>query len=87
MHLQHLKINLLLPVFSLAGQSLTFLETDGPGVTSRIWIPIVDRSPEMLSGMAILMFWSGMHTPVSGLPDLQQQEIGTANLKLIDHDE
>ncbi|MCW5976421.1 MAG: DUF2961 domain-containing protein [Bryobacteraceae bacterium] len=42
-----------------AGESLTLAETRGAGTVRRIWITISDRSPEMLRGLRIDMYWDG----------------------------
>jgi len=43
-----------------AGQSITLAEVRGrSGTVRRIWITISDRSPQMLRGLRIDMFWDG----------------------------
>lgn len=40
-----------------AGETKTLLDVTGSGMISRIWLTIIDRSPEMLRGLRLEMFW------------------------------
>ncbi len=52
-----------------AGQQLTLAEVHGAGGTvRRIWITISERSPAMLRGLKIEMFWDGAATPAVSAP-------------------
>ena len=52
-----------------AGASLTLAETTGAsGVIRRIWATISDRSPAMLRGLRIDMYWDGARTPAITAP-------------------
>lgn len=51
-----------------AGESKVLLDIDGPGIINRIWITIQDRSPEMLRGLVIRMYWDGEDKPAVEVP-------------------
>jgi hypothetical protein len=52
-----------------AGESLTLAEVRGTsGTVRRIWATIDDRSPAMLRGLKIEMFWDGAATPAVSAP-------------------
>jgi hypothetical protein len=51
-----------------AGDSVVLLNTDGPGIITRIWFTIVDRSPEMLRSLKIDIFWDGSIKPAVSAP-------------------
>lgn len=51
-----------------AGQSVTLLEVEGPGIINRMWFTIVDRSPEMLRSLKIELFWDGSTKPAVSAP-------------------
>lgn len=52
-----------------AGESRTLAEVkDGSGVIRRIWLTMLDRSPQMLRGMRIDFFWDGAKTPAVSAP-------------------
>ncbi|RYG36501.1 DUF2961 domain-containing protein [bacterium] len=51
-----------------AGWSHTMMDFAGSGTVCRIWATIVDRSPEMLRGLRIEMFWDGAETPAVSVP-------------------
>ena len=40
-----------------AGATCVLLDTMGPGIISRIWLTVRDRSPEMLRSLKLEMFW------------------------------
>jgi hypothetical protein len=42
-----------------SGDSLTLMDYRGSGTICRIWVTIADRSPEMLRGLKIEMYWDG----------------------------
>ena len=58
------------PSFKLgAGSEKIIAEASGTsGVIRRIWITINDRSPEMLRGIKIKMFWDNSKTPAVSVP-------------------
>ncbi|MCE5229960.1 DUF2961 domain-containing protein [bacterium] len=58
------------PFFELApGEQKVLAEVKGQaGTVRRIWITIKDRSPEMLRGMKIEMFWDGATEPAVSAP-------------------
>src|SRR5882757_1004660 len=52
-----------------AGEQLTLAEVHGSsGTVRRIWVTINDRSPAMLRGLKIEMFWDGASTPAVSAP-------------------
>lgn len=51
-----------------AGQSVTLLDIEGPGLITRMWFTIVDRSPEMLRSLKIELFWDGSSKPAVSTP-------------------
>lgn len=51
-----------------AGERKTLLAVDGSGVVHRIWLTIQDRSPEMLRGLRLDMFWDGASEPAVSAP-------------------
>ncbi len=51
------------------GEQLTLAEVHGSsGTVRRIWVTINDRSPAMLRGLKIEMFWDGAATPAVSAP-------------------
>lgn len=56
--------------FSLKnGETKILAEASGTsGMIRRIWLTIYDRSPEVLRGMKIKMFWDGASTPAVSAP-------------------
>lgn len=58
------------PFFVLAaGESRTLAEAkSGSGVVRRIWMTLNDRSPAMLRGLRIEMYWDGAATPAVSAP-------------------
>src|SRR5690242_21619269 len=52
-----------------AGQQLVLAEVRGSsGTVHRIWATINDRSPAMLRGLKLEMFWDGASTPAVSVP-------------------
>jgi len=52
-----------------AGQAFTMAEsTEGPGAVRRIWVTINDRSPRMLRGLRLDIFWDGAAEPAVSAP-------------------
>ncbi|HVF10792.1 MAG TPA: glycoside hydrolase family 172 protein, partial [Abditibacteriaceae bacterium] len=57
------------PSRSLAsGESLTLAHAAGMGTVRRMWITINDRSPHMLRGLVLRMFWDGEEKPAVEAP-------------------
>ncbi|MDH5609053.1 MAG: DUF2961 domain-containing protein [Cyclobacteriaceae bacterium] len=51
-----------------AGESIRLLDINGPGVINRMWVTISDRSPKMLRGLVINMYWDGETKPAVSVP-------------------
>lgn len=51
-----------------AGESFIMAEAEGPGTIRRIWITLSDRSPLMLRGIRIEIFWDGCSSPAVSAP-------------------
>lgn len=51
-----------------AGTSKTLLDVEGSGMITRMWFTSIDRSPEMLRGLKLEMFWDGAKTPAVSVP-------------------
>lgn len=51
-----------------AGESFVMAHADGSGTIRRIWITINDRSPELLRGIVIRMYWDGEEKPAVEVP-------------------
>jgi len=51
-----------------AGDEAVLMYFQGSGTICRIWMTINDRSPEMLRGLRIEMFWDGSDTPAVSAP-------------------
>lgn len=51
-----------------AGESVTLLHVEGPGIINRLWFTIDDRSPEMLRSLKIEMFWDDAIKPAVAAP-------------------
>ncbi|OOQ60844.1 glycoside hydrolase family 172 protein [Mucilaginibacter pedocola] len=51
-----------------AGAAKALLDIQGEGVIKRIWVTINDRSPQMLRGLKIEMFWDGETKPAVSAP-------------------
>jgi hypothetical protein len=58
------------PFFVLkAGEARTLAEVkSGSGMVRRIWMTLNDRSPQMLRGLRIDMYWDGAKTPAVSAP-------------------
>jgi hypothetical protein len=51
-----------------AGETKVLLDVNGPGVIRRVWLTIMDRSPQMLRSLKIEMYWDGAPTPAVSAP-------------------
>lgn len=51
-----------------AGETKVLLNVQGQGVINRIWVTIMDRSPEMLRSLKLEMFWDGETKPAVSIP-------------------
>ena len=51
-----------------SGASRWLLNVSGAGIINRIWITVSDRSPEMLRGLKLEMFWDGEQKPAVSAP-------------------
>jgi hypothetical protein len=51
-----------------AGEAKVLLDITGSGRITRMWMTIRDRSPEMLRGLKIEMFWDGAQKPAVSAP-------------------
>jgi hypothetical protein len=51
-----------------AGSTKRLLYMQGPGVINRIWITIIDRSPEMLRSLIINIYWDNEEKPAVSVP-------------------
>jgi len=51
-----------------AGGSRTLLDVQGTGIINRIWITVIDRSPEMLRSLKLEMFWDNEIKPAVSVP-------------------
>src|SRR5215510_13614991 len=52
-----------------AGESRTLAEVaGGSGVVRRVWMTLNDRSPKMLRGLRLSMYWDGAKTPAVDAP-------------------
>src|SRR5689334_21487280 len=51
-----------------AGETQVLLDVQGQGVINRMWITIMDRSPEMLRSLKLEMFWDGESKPAVSVP-------------------
>ncbi len=51
-----------------AGEAKTLLDIKGCGVIRRIWMTLLDKSPKMLRGMRIDMYWDDANTPAVSAP-------------------
>jgi hypothetical protein len=52
----------------LAGESKVLMDVEGPGIITRMWFTIQDRSPEMLRSVKLEMFWDGSEKPAVSAP-------------------
>ncbi|MEN8248759.1 MAG: glycoside hydrolase family 172 protein [Bacteroidota bacterium] len=51
-----------------AGESKVLFDFEGSGIINRMWFTISDRSPEMLRGLRIDMYWDGSEKPAVSAP-------------------
>lgn len=51
-----------------AGATYTLLDIKDQGIINRIWITIRDRSPQMLRGLKLEMYWDGAVKPAVSVP-------------------
>jgi hypothetical protein len=51
-----------------AGSTKRLLYMQGPGVINRIWITIIDRSPEMLRSLILNIYWDNEEKPAVSVP-------------------
>ncbi len=51
-----------------AGAALTLADIHGAGIIDRMWITTEDRSPEMLRGLRLDIFWDGATRPAVSVP-------------------
>src|ERR1700685_3229708 len=45
------------------GETLTLLDTDGPGMISHVWVTIASDDPNHLKALVLRMYWDGEATP------------------------
>jgi hypothetical protein len=50
------------------GESKTLLDVRGSGVIRRIWVTMLDKSPKMLRGMRLDMYWDNATAPAVSVP-------------------
>ena len=50
------------------GEAKVLLNTKGQGIINRIWITIMDRSPEMLRSLKLEIFWDDEQKPAVSVP-------------------
>jgi len=51
-----------------AGETKTLFDVSGSGIIQRLWFTIEDRSPEMLRGLRLKMYWDGSKVPAVDVP-------------------
>ena len=51
-----------------AGETKVLLHAKGSGIINRIWVTIIDRSPEMLRSLKLEMFWDDENKPAVSVP-------------------
>jgi len=51
-----------------AGETKTLLVVNGPGIIQRIWMTFDDRSPEMLTGLLLKIYWDNSSVPAVDVP-------------------
>ncbi len=51
-----------------AGESFTMAHGEGRGMVRRMWITISERTPEMLRGIVLRMYWDGAEKPAVEAP-------------------
>ena len=50
------------------GETKVLMSAKGPGIINRMWITIIDRSPEMLRSLKLEMFWDDAAKPAVSVP-------------------
>ncbi len=50
------------------GETKVLMNVKGSGIINRIWITIIDRSPEMLRSLKLEMFWDDASKPAVSVP-------------------
>jgi Protein of unknown function (DUF2961) len=50
------------------GETQELLNVKGQGIINRIWVTIIDRSPEMLRSLKLEMFWDDERKPAVSVP-------------------
>jgi len=50
------------------GETQVLLDVKGQGIINRIWITIIDRSPEMLRSLKLEMYWDDEKKPAVSVP-------------------
>src|SRR6476659_5570892 len=50
------------------GETKVLMHAKGSGIITRIWITIIDRSPEMLRSLKLEMFWDDEKKPAVSVP-------------------
>jgi len=51
-----------------AGETKVLLDVKGPGIIHRMWVTVIDRSPEMLRSLKLEMFWDDEEKPAVSVP-------------------
>jgi hypothetical protein len=51
-----------------AGSTVELLNVQGSGLVNRIWITVIDRTPQMLRSLVIEMYWDGQEKPAVSVP-------------------
>jgi hypothetical protein len=51
-----------------AGETKTMLDVQTPGIIQRLWFTVSDRSPEMLRGLRLRMYWNNNKMPAVDVP-------------------
>ncbi|HMH34924.1 MAG TPA: glycoside hydrolase family 172 protein [Puia sp.] len=60
--------------------SRTLLDVQGTGIIDRIWITVIDRSPEMLRSLKLEMFWDNEIKPAVSVPLADFFGVGLARM-------
>jgi hypothetical protein len=50
------------------GETRALLDVTGQGIISRIWVTVIDRSPQMLRSLKLEMFWDNELKPAVSVP-------------------
>jgi hypothetical protein len=51
-----------------AGSTAELLNVQGSGLINRIWVTVIDRTPQMLRSLVIEMYWDGQEKPAVSVP-------------------